>query len=51
MKLLYLSNALPDELYHKIFAEKKGPSPAAQKYHILQLLLLLTLMLEILELV
>lgn len=37
MKLLYLSNALPDELYHKIFAEKKGPSPAAQKYHILQI--------------
>ena len=37
MKLLYLSNACPEELFHRIFTMKRKPSQAAQKYHTLQI--------------
>ncbi len=37
MKLLYLSNACPEELFHQIFTGKRKPSQAAQKYHTLQI--------------
>ena len=37
MKLLYLSNACPEELFHRIFTGKRKPSQAAQKYHTLQI--------------
>lgn len=37
MKILYLSNACPQEDFHRIFTGKKIPSQAAQKYHTLQI--------------
>lgn len=37
MKILYLSNACPEEDFHWIFSERKKPSQAAQKYHTLQI--------------
>ncbi len=37
MKILYLSNACPEEDFHRIFIEKRKPSQAAQKYHNLQI--------------
>ena len=37
MKILYLSNACPEDDFNRIFTEKKKPSQAAQKYHTLQI--------------
>ena len=37
MKILYISNACPEEDFYRIFTEKKKPSQAAQKYHTLQI--------------
>ena len=37
MRILYLSNACPDEDFNRIFTEKRKPSQAAQKYHTLQI--------------
>lgn len=37
MRILYLSNACPDEDFNRIFTEKEKPSQAAQKYHTLQI--------------
>lgn len=37
MRILYLSNACPDEDFNQIFTEKEKPSQAAQKYHTLQI--------------
>ncbi len=37
MKLLYLSNACPEEEFQRIFTGARKPSQAAQKYHMLQI--------------
>lgn len=37
MKILYLSNACPEEDFNRIFTGKRKPSQAAQKYHTLQI--------------
>ena len=37
IKLLYLSNTCPEEIFHQIFTGENKPSQAAQKYHTLQI--------------
>ena len=38
MKIVYLSNACSEEMYARFVSGKKIPSPAAQKYHSLQIM-------------